>query len=95
MKVALSKAADADLDAILDYGIARHGSDLAEAYLRTIDEALSRLSDYPKLGQPQPDLRRDMRRLSVAEHAIFYRLDGELIRVVRVLHKAMDSSRHV
>lgn len=94
-RVELSREADSDLDDILDYSIAAHGRDIAEAYLRTIDAALARLAEHPKLGAPRPDLKAQMRSLPTGEHRIYYRFDGQTVLVARVLHKAMDAARHV
>lgn len=93
--VELSRKADADLDEILDYSIAAHGWEVAEAYLRAIDAALERLQTHPRLGAPRPELNEELRSLSVGEHRIFYRFDGAIVLVARVLHKAMDAHRHL
>ncbi|HEY6814080.1 MAG TPA: type II toxin-antitoxin system RelE/ParE family toxin [Croceibacterium sp.] len=93
--VELSEAADADLDSILDYGIAAHGREAAEAYLRLVHATLDRLSELPELGTPRFEFRRGLRSLPVKEHRVFYRFDGAAILVARVLHKAMDVERHL
>ena len=93
--VELSKAADADLDAILDYGIISHGRDAAETYLRLIHATLDRLPEFPELGAPRFELRAGLRSVPVKEHRIYYRFDGATILVARVLHKAMDAGLHV
>ena len=93
--VELSEAADADLDDILDYGIRAFGRDVAEAYLRLIDATLARLSMFPEMGAPRPDLRPGIRSVPVKEHRVYYRFDGNAIGVVRVLHKAMDEMQHL
>jgi len=95
VKVRLRARACHDLAAILDYSIAEHGEAQAEAYLRAIDAALRRLTDYPELGAARPDLAERMRSYPVGEHRIFYLLLPDRISVVRVLHKAMDADRHL
>lgn len=93
--VELSREADADVDGILDYSIAAHGRDVAEAYLRTLNAGLERLATHPEIGAPRPELKEGLRSLPVGEHRIYYRFDGGVILVARVLHKAMDASRHL
>lgn len=93
--VTISRDADADLDGILDYSIAAHGLAIAEAYLRTIHAALARLSEFPELGVVRTDLSAGIRSLPTGEHRVFYTITAERILVVRVLHKAMDSARHI
>ncbi|HEX6375640.1 MAG TPA: type II toxin-antitoxin system RelE/ParE family toxin [Allosphingosinicella sp.] len=94
-RVELSRRADADLDDILDYSIAAHGRETAEAYLRTIDAALAWLAERPQLGAPREDLKKGLRSLPAGEHRIYYRFDGKIVLVARVLHKAMDAARHL
>ena len=47
--VTISRDAEVDLDGILDYSIAAHGREVAEAYLRTIHAAFDRLSIFRSL----------------------------------------------
>ena len=93
--VEFSREADADLDNILDYSIAAHGRETAEAYLRTIDAAIEWLAERPQLGAPRDDLKEGLRSLPAGEHRIYYRFDGTTVLVARVLHKAMDAGRHL
>lgn len=94
-QVAHSRRADADLAEILEYSIATHGPEIAEAYLRAIDAVFARLSQYPELGAARPDLGPGIRSMPAGEHRVYYRHDGQAVLVVRVLHKAMDVERHL
>lgn len=95
MKVRLRASARRDLRAIWDYSVGRHGEELAASYLRDIDAALARLTDYPELGASREDLGPDVRSLPVREHRIFYVVYPDRLSVFRVLHKAMDVQRHL
>ena len=95
MRVALSRKADADLDDILDYSIAKYGRAVAEVYLRAINSAFDHLAEYPELGMMRPDLKPKLRSLPTGEHRIFYVVLADSISIVRVLHKAMDVERHL
>lgn len=92
MRLALRAAAVGDLDAIFDFGVADHGADTASASVRSIDAVLDRLRAYPVLG-PLDKVRAGLRSIPAVEHRIFYRIEGDAIIVVRVLHKAMDVER--
>jgi len=51
------------------------------------------LLDFPNVG---PGFgRRGLRRKGCGSHVIFYRIDGDIVRIVRVLHQRMDPSRHL
>ena len=94
MRLKLREDASRDLDEIYDYSLAAHGSDQAERYLRGLWAAMDGLCIYP-YSWPVSDLRPGLRSLSVAMHCIFYRIEGDAIVIVRVLHKAMDIGRHL
>jgi toxin ParE1/3/4 len=80
---------------IFDYSTVAHGREAAEAYLRLLDATFGRLAEFPELGVPRSDLRDGLRSLPIREHRIYYRFDGKLILVARVLSKAMDAERHL
>lgn len=93
--VCISKAADADLDAILIYSEDLHGAVAADRYLRRIGEVLDRLSLYPELGAPCDTVRPGLRSISAGDHRVYYRIAEATVLVVRVLHKAMDAEAHI
>jgi toxin ParE1/3/4 len=93
--VVLSRPAAADLEDILDYSIAAHGRETAEAYLRAIDAVLSRLKDHAELGMARSDIRAGLRSLSAGEHRIYYLHRRGSVFVARILHKSMDVERHL
>ncbi|MGE3745708.1 MAG: type II toxin-antitoxin system RelE/ParE family toxin [Sphingomonadaceae bacterium] len=89
-KVVLSRAADADLANILEYSIAEHGRNAAEAYLRDFERTFGRLRDFPELGALYTILDPKLRCLPCRQHLVFYTIGDTQIDIVRVLHKAMD-----
>ena len=48
------------------------------------------LLEFPELGPTRNDLFAGCRNLSVNQHVIFYRIDGDVIVVGRVLHPSQD-----
>jgi toxin ParE1/3/4 len=91
----LSEAAAADLEAIYLHGFVRFGEMQAEAYAESLHRTLSLLADNPGLGPACDDVRPGYRRFRYHTHVIFYRVVGQTVRVIRVLHSAMDVARHV
>lgn len=93
MRLELSGSADADLTAILDYGIESFDWDAAVRYLRGLDRAFDLLREHPQAGSvymgPQPECRS----LSYRNHRIYYQPEDDLIRILRVLHTSMDEER--
>lgn len=95
MRVEVSEAANADLDAIYDYGVKHFGGAAAEAYLRRFDEAYVLLGDHPLIGPVHDDVRPPIRSLRCGSHRLYYDAEAERVIVRRVLHQSMDVARHL
>lgn len=72
-----------------------HGCPVAEAYLRAINATFERLAVFPEFGVVRTDLIAGIRSVPTGEHQIFYTVTSEAVLIVRVLHKAMDPTRHL
>ena len=91
----LSQAADADLVEIYTYSFQSFGEAKADAYLQSLEESFQHLADQPKLGRPMGHIRKGYFRYEHASHSIFYKVKNKGVFIVRVLHPAMDSERHI
>ncbi len=87
--------ADADLDEILTYSRLRFGEDVAAEYFFSLGEAFDLLSRHPLAGVAADDIRPGLRRFSHRRHRIFYRLVDDKVRILRILHHAMDVEEHL
>lgn len=82
-----------DFRDIWDY-VADHGSaQAADNLLRTFDQKLTLLSDFPHIGQRRDELRPRLRSFPVGAYLLFYRPLRNGIEVVRVVHGARDLRR--
>lgn len=93
--LSLSVSAQADLA-----GIARHseqawGPARKKLYMAAIGRRLTLLRVRPFVGAAREDIAPSYRSLRCAAHMIFYRVDANQIRVLRVLHVKMDPHRHL
>lgn len=88
--VRLSVAARADLVAIDTYGADNFGGAATDAYLLGIEQVLARLGSFPHIGTERPDYGDGIRCLFHRSHRVLYRVDGGMVKVVRVLHRARD-----
>ena len=89
----ISQEADADLDDILDHGVITYGSAAAEAYVEAIGKAFEFLCRTPFAGQIDEETGLGLRRWKYRQHRIFYRVQGDCLGIVRVLHHSADAQR--
>ena len=90
-EVRLSPSALADLDDIVAYGIERHGKESAAAYFSSFDSVFALLDDHPLSGQIDEDT--GFRRRHHRTHRIFYRVEDEVVLIVRIIHQSRDLGR--
>jgi toxin ParE1/3/4 len=83
----------ADIDAITAFSVEQFGKAVADAYLAGLEAACNQLRLYPEMAATYPRLRPAMRCLIYRRHRIFYRLTGETVLIVRILHHAQDVKR--
>jgi len=91
--------ADADVDEAADYYAEQESMDLALRFLDAVERAYKFIAQNPQTGSPgqydAPQLD-GVRRWPVPgfdSYLVFYRLVGEWIEIVRVLHGARDIER--
>jgi toxin ParE1/3/4 len=44
----------------------------------------------PRLGRPAEEAGNEMRCLSYRRHRIFYEINQDVVRILRILHHSMD-----
>ena len=70
----------------------RWGVDQADAYIRAIEGRLQHACDFPECYPLYQGSRGAFRKATSGSHMVFYRFDGEVIDVVRILPNRMDPS---
>lgn len=91
----MSRLAYTDLAEIGDYGAAEFGNLAADAYQDAIDHAFERLASFPHSGEARPTFGTDMRCLVCNRHRILYRIRGNTVQIMRILHHSRDVARHI
>ena len=89
----LSAAARADLVAIRIYSNDQFGRETADAYFLGFDDLFDLLIRHPRAGEKKSALGKNIRCLVHRRHRILYRVDGETVVIVRIVHHAMDLRR--
>lgn len=65
---------------------AAHSIQAASRFVTHLHDNCLRLSEMPGLGVSRDKLRPGLRQRVVSEYLILYRIDGDSIQVVRVVH---------
>ena len=86
----LSKEADVDLEEIFDYTQSHFNLDQAILYLSDFDDLFNQLVQNPELGKSRSEIKEGLRSIAKNSHIVFYRIDNERIRIVRILHGRRD-----
>jgi len=89
-----SPLADSDLDDIWYYIASETGSiQIADRVIDSIVQRFLLLAKYPRIGRVRDELRAGLRSLSIGDYVVFYRISGENVVVLRVLHGKRDTER--
>jgi toxin ParE1/3/4 len=91
----LSRRAQSDLNQIWDYTETRWGIDQAEIYLRQLWQHIKIIAARPTSGRACPEVRAGYYKYRSGSHFLFYRITGDGVDVVRILHERMDFERHL
>ncbi|MFD0850020.1 type II toxin-antitoxin system RelE/ParE family toxin [Sphingosinicella xenopeptidilytica] len=91
--VRFTEAALADLAHIYEWSEAEFGPEIADVYMAKLKMNFDLLVRHPEAGMLRTDLRKPYRTLPCRSHRIFYAVDDQGVRIVRVLHAAMSAER--
>jgi toxin ParE1/3/4 len=91
MAYRVAPEAAADLDDIWEFVASRSSSlETADRLIDTVIERFLLLARFPGIGRRRDDLRSGLRSLPVGQYLVFYRLEGDDVLILRVLHGARD-----
>jgi toxin ParE1/3/4 len=89
----LTSEANADLGDIISYSLDQFGRATADKYLSALESAFEILERYPESGGIYAGIVPDVRWALCGRHRIFYRVEEDIVTVVRILHFARDAKR--
>ena len=89
MRLRILPAAEDDLFAIGRY-IEQSNPEAAARFSARLEERCRQLAHQPHLGPARPDIAADLRFLPHRSYLIFYRIEADVVVVVRVVHGARD-----
>ncbi len=88
----LTAQAEADLDQIWDYIVQESGKlEIARRQVVSLTDRFFLLTKHPYLGRPRDyDLGAGRRSYPVDRHVIVYRIEGQNVLILRVIHGSRD-----
>ncbi len=95
MTLDLTRAAVADLQSIRAYTLETWGSEQERIYLDSIWIRFEEILADPGRWRRREDLFPGCQIAAQGKHVILFRIEGKVIRVVRILHSAMDFKRQL
>ncbi len=95
MKLRLSEAAKADIRRISHFSAERWGAARATAYIHDLRDRMKALARGDVSGVAADDVGPGLRRQISGSHVIWFRVDGDALKVIRVLHQSRDAGRWV
>lgn len=85
LPIARNARAEADLIAIWLH-IARDNEAAADRLLDRFEARWQQLASFPSSGAPRDDIAPGIRHLVIGEYLTLYRVAGDAIQILRVLH---------
>lgn len=90
----LSPLAVEDLQSIYLYTLQAWSRRQAELYISDLIAAFEGLAAGTKVGR-KIDAADGYLKLPVGSHIVFFRIEADAFDIIRILHRAMDASRHL
>src|SRR5579864_2104802 len=91
MALLLSRQIKAEVDEIWSYIAVESGSvDIADRVVDAITETFLQISRHPNLGRRRDDLRKGLRSVPSGSYVVFYRVEGNNVRIFHVVHGRRD-----
>ena len=94
-KVVKSPLAKDNIKGIWHYSFNKWGESKATEYLMQLNAKMQGLCKNPERGKSRDYIWQSYRSIRVNHHIIFYRLQGQEIDIIRVLHERMNAEKHL
>lgn len=83
----LSRKAGQDLNRILDYGIDKFGLEQALAYYDLLQDRFDEIANDPFRYPAVDHIRKGYRRSVCGSHSIYYRVDNQVVEIMRLINR--------
>ena len=92
---AISKKAIADLEEIWLYTADKWSIAQADRYYHLMFDEIDFICKNPKSGRQMEWIRKGYRVAKVKFHLIFYKVEKDVVQIIRILHERMDIEDHM
>ena len=86
----ISKKAVSDLEGIWLYTVETWSVDQADRYYNLIFDEINFICKNMNAGKSMEHVRKGYRASKVKSHLIFYRVQNNIVEIMRILHERMD-----
>ena len=90
MRLSISQAARADIDEIWIHAATEWSIEAANRLRESLGRIFSLLRRNPFAGRSRDELSSGLRSLPSGRYLVFYRVESDAVRVIRVLHGMRD-----
>jgi toxin ParE1/3/4 len=90
MRLSYSVAALRDLKAIYRQSFRQFGLAQADRYRAGLERSFRLIAEHPLASSEHAGYKRPLRVHFYQSHVIFYAIEDDIVRVVRVLHQQQD-----
>ncbi|MDB0056723.1 type II toxin-antitoxin system RelE/ParE family toxin [Akkermansiaceae bacterium] len=87
--------AAADLQEVSEYTLATWGEEQEERYLKDLYRKFSEILNDPARWRFREELFPRCQVAAEGRHLVLFRIDHEVLLIVRILHSSMDLGRHI
>lgn len=95
MRIEIQSQAFVDLEEIYSYSFITFGEIKANDYAQNLNAKIESLIENPYVGYDYSFIAIGLQRLIVESHSVFYRVDTEVITIIRVLHQSRDVIKYL
>jgi toxin ParE1/3/4 len=95
MRLELSARGRQDIERLHHDGAQRFGVQQAAHYTAGLFDLFDLILANPKMAAVRPAFSRQTRLIRYRSHVVLYRIEGEAIRIVRILHGKQDWMDHL
>lgn len=95
MKLIVTILARRDLNGISRFTLDNWGRSQLDVYLSGLLDRLDEVALNRGLGRNIAKIPQQYLRVKYRSHFIFFRVVGDEVRIIRILHQRMDAARHL